>query len=223
MILRVVVLTGHGHAQADPGHGGVDTDHLGFGVGQRAAGVAWVKGGVGLDDVLDEPTAAAAGRHRPAECADHARGHRASQAERVADRYDQLADDEIVGFAELSGRRGRAGGAEHGQVGQGVGADHAEGGRRTVRKRRRATIRLPDDVCVGEYESVAGEDDTRAEALAAPAAAAARDAQASHLGRQLLGHAGNDLRVHVQWTVCGHGPPPVAVITVLQANRLNSG
>ena len=105
-----------------------------------------------------------------------------------------------------------------------IGADHAEGGHGAVRKRRRATLRLTDDVCVGEQESVAGEDDTRAEALAAGrAATTARDPQAGHFRGQLLGHARNYERVRVQRTVCCHEPPPFTVITALQINREGFG
>ena len=94
-------------------------------VGERAAGVAGVERGVGLDHVLDHPPGrAAAGRQRPAERADDARGHRARQPERVADRDDELADDEPVGVAERHRRRQRPEtGAQHGEVRQRVGAD----------------------------------------------------------------------------------------------------
>ncbi len=53
----VVALTGHGQAEADPGQRRVDPDQAGPRVDQRAAGVAGVQRGVGLDDVLHDPPA----------------------------------------------------------------------------------------------------------------------------------------------------------------------
>jgi hypothetical protein len=85
---------------------------------------------------------------------------RPGQAERIADRHHELADDEPVGLAELGRLRGRAVRAQHGQVGQRVGAHHSERDRRAVGKRRGAAARLADHVRVGEQEPVAGEDDT---------------------------------------------------------------
>ena len=60
-------LRGRGHrdreAEPDPGDGGVDADQPSAAVGERAAGVAGVERGVGLDHVVDHPHAAAgAGR-----------------------------------------------------------------------------------------------------------------------------------------------------------------
>ena len=64
----------HRQPEPDPGHRRVDPDHPAARVGERAAGVARVERGVGLDHVLDHPAgAAAAGGQGPAERADHAR------------------------------------------------------------------------------------------------------------------------------------------------------
>src|SRR2546427_8671977 len=85
--------------------GGVDADHPPAAVGERAARVTRVERRVGLDDVLDDAAGrAGARRQRAAERAHHPRRHRAGEAERVADRDDQLADAQPVGIAELGGR-----------------------------------------------------------------------------------------------------------------------
>src|SRR3981081_3096893 len=64
-----------GKAQADARNRGVDADHPSPPVGKCPAGVAGVEGGVGLDDVLDQPRGGALPRGEgPAEGADHARG-----------------------------------------------------------------------------------------------------------------------------------------------------
>ena len=54
MIRRVVAFTGTASPRPTPGHCRVDAHDVRAGVGQGAAGVAGVEGGVGLDDVLDE-------------------------------------------------------------------------------------------------------------------------------------------------------------------------
>ena len=93
---------------ADGRDRGVDPDDLAVEVDQRAAGVAGVDGGVGLDRVdvgAVARTALAAGGHRPVLGADDAARHRAGQAERRADRDDRVADDDAVGVAERQGRQ----------------------------------------------------------------------------------------------------------------------
>ena len=100
------VVDRHGQAEPDPGDRRVDPDDPATRVGQRAAGVAGIERGVGLDDVLDEAARPAVARaERPAERADHARRHGPREAERVADRDDQLAD--LSRAASPSGAAGR--------------------------------------------------------------------------------------------------------------------
>ena len=76
----------------------VDADHLAGGVEQRAAGVAGVDRGVGLDDVVDRE---AVGRGDLAlQRADDADRERAVEAERVADRVRRVADLDAARVAE---------------------------------------------------------------------------------------------------------------------------
>ena len=188
----------HGHAQADARHGRVDADHARVRVGQRATGIPRVQRRVGLDHVLDH---AATGRQRPAKRADHAGGHRARQPERVADRHHQLADHEPVGLAELGGCGHFAAGADHGQVGQGVGADNRKRRGGAVGERRGAAHRAAHHVRVGEQETITGEHHGGAQALARPAPAG--NPQAGNLGCDAFCDAGDDPRVGVQRvTVC---------------------
>jgi hypothetical protein len=70
---------------------GVDADQPAGGVEQRAAGVAGVDGGVGLDHAADG--AAVEGLDLAVQRADDAGGQRLVQAEGVADGVDALADD----------------------------------------------------------------------------------------------------------------------------------
>ena len=97
------------------GDGGVDADHLALGVDQRAAGVARVDRGVGLQQAGDRADAAwlrvllllAAGLDGAVLGADDARGDRALQAERAADGEHRVADLHRVAVAERGRRSGR--------------------------------------------------------------------------------------------------------------------
>ena len=98
----------HGQPEPDSRDGGVDPDHPAPPVGERAARVARVERGVGLDDVFDEaarPTVAR--RERASERADDAGRHAAGEPERVADRDDELADPKPIRVAERGRRSGR--------------------------------------------------------------------------------------------------------------------
>jgi hypothetical protein len=76
------------HCHPGAGDGRVDADDARLAVGQRAAGIARVDRGVGLDEIL-EAVAADAGA---AEGAHDAGRDRVLQAERVSDRDDEVAD-----------------------------------------------------------------------------------------------------------------------------------
>ena len=86
--------------------GGVDADQLAVEVDQRAAGVARVDRGIGLDEVLvAQPAQAAAADRR-----DDARGHRLADAERVADRDHEVAHAQLRRNRPAASRcRSRAG------------------------------------------------------------------------------------------------------------------
>ena len=72
---------------------------------QRAAAVARIERGVGLDHVVDQVARDAA--QGAAERADDAGRHGRIEAERAADRDDELADAQAGRFAELGVRRAR--------------------------------------------------------------------------------------------------------------------
>src|SRR5699024_8291573 len=94
--------------------GGVDADQFAVQIDQRAARVAGVDGGVGLNEVFEAIPEAVA-----TEAADDAGGDGLGQAERVADGNDEVADPQLV----------RVGYRQFGQV---VGVDlyHRHVGRR---------------------------------------------------------------------------------------------
>src|SRR3954454_4963953 len=107
----------------------VDADDLSVEVHQRAAGVALVDRGVGLQAVVDDRRAVfALHTDRAVERADDARGDRAGQALRRADRHHLLADLEVRALAECRGRQpGDVLHAQHGEVVAGGGAHDRRG------------------------------------------------------------------------------------------------
>ena len=125
----------------------VDADHAAGRVEQRAARVAGVERRVGLDDVLDRE--AARRRDAPLQRRDDARGQRALEPERVADRDRRVADAHGGGVAELERvQRRRPSGSRPAPRGRCRGPCRSRaptpcGGRRTTparrsRRRRRA-------------------------------------------------------------------------------------
>ena len=97
----------HREADADvaarrPDDRGVDADQLAAQVDERAAGVAGVDRGVGLDELLVAVGADPAAPER----ADDAGGDRLPDAERVADRDHEVADVHRVRVAERGSRSG---------------------------------------------------------------------------------------------------------------------
>ena len=130
MIRRLVSFIGTARPRPQPATAVLMPTTREDGVGQRAAGVARVERGVGLDDVLhDARRAAVAGGQRPAQAADHPGGDRAGQAQRVADGDHQLAHAQRAGVPEDGRRReSRVRARTHGEVGERVGADDVDVG-----------------------------------------------------------------------------------------------
>ena len=92
---------------------------------QRPARVARVQRRVGLDDVVDQPPRLRA--QRAAERADHAGGHRAFEAVRVADGDGELADAQLRRVAERDGGRDVVVHADDGEIGVRIVADEVAG------------------------------------------------------------------------------------------------
>ena len=108
---------------------GVDADHAAAPVEQRPAGVAGVERRGVLDDAVDQAAVAAA--QRAAERRDHAGRHRRLEAERVADRDDELAEarragavDRRYGTAAVARGERRRIDLDQREVGRRIVADH---------------------------------------------------------------------------------------------------
>src|SRR5205807_3031200 len=80
----------HSEAETDTGDRRVDADHAAAAVGERAARIAGIESGVGLDDVVDDAYVhSGARRQRASERRHDTRGDRAGEAVRVPDRDDE--------------------------------------------------------------------------------------------------------------------------------------
>ena len=105
-------------------HRGVHADDFAMRGHQRAAGIARVERGVGLDHVVDQPAGTRA--QRAAERRDDARGHRRLEAERIADGDHQLSAPQPLGVAKRrGGERHRLIDPQQGEIGIRVVADQA--------------------------------------------------------------------------------------------------
>ena len=84
-------------------------------IDQRAAGIARIDGGIGLDEELIVGDADLRARHRR----DDAVRHGLADAERIADREHDVADLHVVGIAELDARESARchPDAQHGEIG----------------------------------------------------------------------------------------------------------
>jgi hypothetical protein len=161
---------------------GVDADQLAAQVDERAAGVAGVDRRVGLDEVLvlGDVESAAGRRH-------DAHRHRLADAERVADREDDLAEPQLARVAERQrAQRGqRALELEDGEVRLGIGTDDLRLVIGAVVERDGDGVGALDDVRVGEDAAAGRDDDARAHALRHPRIAVAEaEAGAERIGEE---------------------------------------
>ena len=162
----------------------VDADDLAREGNERAARIAGIDGGVGLQEeavVIDADLRACGGR-------DDARGHRLSDAEGVADGEHDIAHFGVV----LFGKRGLGEGlvpgfqAQHRKIGAGIGEHHLGVEFASVGEHDLDHVRLADDVIVGDDDAFRAHDDAGAEraleALAGNAEAEILAEKAAHEG-----------------------------------------
>ncbi len=160
-------IDGNGEADAHAAAGAridrrIDAHEPAPGVDQRAAGIAGVDGGVGLNEEPVVVDADVGARQRR----DDALRHALADAEGIAERDDEIADLYRVGIAERDGRkRGVALDLEHRQIGAGI-VEHD--GRRIfalVGERDLHVGHAGDDVVVGDDEAAGIDDDAGAQRL----------------------------------------------------------
>lgn len=116
-----------GHRKTKPlgrkNNGGIYTDHISVRIDEGAAAVAGIEGRIGLNDIVDEPSALAA--QRTPQRAHHARGDGILKTEWIADSNGDLPDLQAVAGSERNGRQVVAVHFHHGEVRSRVVAHHA--------------------------------------------------------------------------------------------------
>src|SRR6516165_4498425 len=124
----------------------VDADHLARRGDQRPAGIAGVECRVGLNDAVGEPAGPRA--QRGAQRAYDTRRDGALEAERVADRDNELADPQPARITDPGENRGLAVEPQHRKVGVGIVTDPIRGEGASVGKGRLDLTGAADDMAV---------------------------------------------------------------------------
>jgi len=193
------VVDGHGQPDADAGDCCVDANHAPRAVGQRAAAVAGVEGGIGLDHLVDHAPCAC--RQRTSEGRDDACGDAACEPERVAQGYDELPDAQLGRVAEQDRRWHVAPSPQDGEVGKRITADHVHADRGPIGESRLSRISALDHVRAGQQEAVRGQHTCAAGTVSSPRP----HMEACHAGKHALGHTYDGGRVRVQrFEIIGH-------------------
>ena len=174
---------------------GVDAQQLAVHRQQRAAGIAGIDGGVGLDEFVEFGNTFRAAAHG----GDDAVGDGLPDAERIADRQHQIADLRLVAVLQFQHRQFLAPGidAQHGNIGMLVMQDHLGGKFTAVAERDANFLGVVDHMVVGDDQPVAAHDHARAERVFHPRRhLAARHAAAEELLEEGIGHDGTHLFAH---------------------------
>ena len=141
-------------------HGGVDADQIAVRIDERAAGVAEIDGGIGLNEILEgrEPQLTAAGG------AHDALRDRLAQAVGIADREHDVAHPQGVRAAH--GHDGQLADAQmqNGDIRVGILSDDGGVGDAAVGKLHSDGIRARDDVLIGHDGARVIDDDARTQA-----------------------------------------------------------
>ena len=135
--------------------GGVDAHQFAAQIHQRAAGIAGIDGGVGLDEVLIAVGVDAGAPER----ADDARGHRVLQAEGIADGDDIVSDLELGRIPERHGDQIRLLGLQDGDVRAFVAADDLGGKGPVVEQRDGDFAGVLHHMMIGDDVAVLRVDD----------------------------------------------------------------
>jgi len=138
----------------------VDAEQFALHVHQRAAGIARIDRGVGLNEeaeiTLRHPVA---GERR-----DDTAGHRLADAEGIADRQHQVADLDLVAVADHQGRKLFLGvDLQHGEIETLVFQHDLDREFAAVGERHLDVVGTVDHVVVGDHHAVRTDNDTGAE------------------------------------------------------------
>jgi len=140
-----------------------DADDFAIHVDQRSAGIAWVNGGIGLNERLKLPV----GNDVAAFCGDNASGDRRLQPERTAYREHPVADLHAVRVAKFCDRKGLVDiDFDNREIGFLIAADYfgvVLGAGRIILQLDSDAVSLLDYVTIGDDESFGVHKDTGAE------------------------------------------------------------
>ena len=156
---------------------GIDADEIAVEIDERAAGIARIDRRIRLDEELIVGDADLGARQRR----DDAARHRLPDAERIADGEHQIADFEIVGIAHRERRQVLLVriDLEHGEIGALVGEQQLGFEFAPVGEHDADIAAAQDHVIVGDDETLAVDDDARAQRILHPLARRAEDAVAA--------------------------------------------
>ncbi len=141
--------------------GGVDADYVALGIEQGAAAIAFVDGGVGLDQSFEGAVLIA---NFAAQRAHDAGGERAGKAERIADGEDLLPDLQGIGIAQFQERQFFLGiDLDHGQIVGAIGHQDFGGVAAAIGKAHFDFGAAADDVIVGENAAVGADQEARSQ------------------------------------------------------------
>ena len=157
------------HGEADPHvvaagrqDGWVDADRFAVEIHERAAGVAGIDRGIGLNEILVPLDA----EPRAAERADDPGCHRLAEAEWIADRHHEVADLKLIRIAEIEGDQSGGFHLQQRNVGAGVAADELGRELAAVREIDRDLVRVFHHMVIRQDVAVARiDDDARPRAL----------------------------------------------------------
>lgn len=157
-------VAGDGEADALGGqyHRRIHADDFATRIHQRAAGISWVQGGVGLDHVVNQP--AGLGAHGTSQRANHTGGDGVLESVRAADGDGDLSDADGIRVAQPRMGEPRGVDANHRQIRFRVFANHGGIEHQTVREPHFKFDPAVNDVAVRENEAVRRDDKTGAAA-----------------------------------------------------------
>ena len=144
----------------------VDSYYLASGVDERAAGISWVQGGIGLNDVLDQ--APGVRTQRAPERADHARGYRGLESVGIADRNRHLPRTQLLRISEGNGLQSGSVSINSNdrEIGRWIVSDGVSWSAPAVGQRYLDPGGVVHHVAVGENQSIGREDEAGAAASA---------------------------------------------------------
>ena len=145
----------------------VDADQVAGGVDERAAGVAGIDRGVGLDEILEAVDAEIVAAER----AHDAERHRVAEAERIADREHDVADLQVVRVRERHRGQILVIRLQHREVGFRIGAAHVRRQAPAVRQHELDVVGALDHVMIGEHVAFATRRSRRSPGSSAAAPA----------------------------------------------------